>query len=151
MTEIDTTHDRALHSAPGPEEPTIEGVSAGAGARPREASALWLRLAAAARWLRSELSPPDVWTQPRPSLRQVVTYALRGAWTAETGLARVLGVAYMGAVAVPLAAVGYTLVWIVERPARLAAAAALYAALLHMPLVSTVTRLMLAPVFWIVP
>lgn len=70
------------------------------------------------------VTPPDVWSTDRPSLSKAWAYAARGEWTREDGLPRRAGQAYAFA-AVPVIGLLYLLAWVVERPARLAAAALL--------------------------
>lgn len=69
--------------------------------------------------------PPDIWSDDRPSLRKLWLYAVYGRWTRASGPIRVAGAIY-GAVAMAFTTVLYLLAWIVERPARLAVATALY-------------------------
>ncbi|MFC5268486.1 hypothetical protein ACFPJ1_40810 [Kribbella qitaiheensis] len=69
--------------------------------------------------------PPDIWSDDRPSLRKVWLYGVYGRWTHADGFARFAGAAYATVIALPLHALAYTALWIVERPARLAVAAVL--------------------------
>lgn len=70
-------------------------------------------------------TPPEIWSQPRPSLSQVAAYAWKGGWTGEESTSRRLGCIYVALVSIPAHAVGYVVLWLVERPARLAVTAAL--------------------------
>jgi hypothetical protein len=76
--------------------------------------------------------PPELWSEPRPSLQQIWNYARHGAWTADepgrVTAARVAGVAY-GVVVIAVHAVTYSLNWVVERPGRLLVAGGLAALL----------------------
>jgi hypothetical protein len=65
--------------------------------------------------------PPDIWRQPRPSLSDVWAYARHGAWTHGIGPVRRVGAFYALLIALPLHCAGYYLLWITERPSRLAA------------------------------
>lgn len=79
--------------------------------------------------LRGVFSPPEIWSEKRPSLRDVWLYAKSGPWAAESGVWRALGKWYARVIALPTHAVGYYLLWILERPSRLFAAGLLYAVL----------------------
>ncbi|WP_020393438.1 hypothetical protein [Kribbella catacumbae] len=68
-------------------------------------------------------TPPDVWSDDRPSLKKLWYYATHGVWTGEKTPARMLAVMYAFGLAIPLTALGYYLLWLVERPARLIIAA----------------------------
>lgn len=70
-------------------------------------------------------TPPEIWSQPRPSLSQVAAYAWKGGWTGEETASRRLGCVYAALVSIPAHAVGYVVLWLVERPARLAVTAVL--------------------------
>jgi hypothetical protein len=70
-------------------------------------------------------TPPEIWSQPRPSLAQVAAYAWRGSWTGEDTASRQLGRVYAALVSIPAHAVGYVLLWLIERPARFAVTALL--------------------------
>jgi hypothetical protein len=70
--------------------------------------------------VRDLVRPPDVWSDPRPSLRSLWLYAVYGKWTGERTPSRYAGVAYAALVAMPIHCATYLLNWIVERPARLA-------------------------------
>lgn len=78
-------------------------------------------------------SPPDIWSQDRPSLRQVWAYAAHGDWTGPNGTPRRVGQVYALAVAVPVVAVAYTLAWAAERGSRLAALTVLLVLLAQVP------------------
>ena len=62
--------------------------------------------------------PPDIWSEKRPSLRDIWLYARYGRWTQQTGVLRVLGCLDSMFIVVPFHAVTYLANWIVERPAR---------------------------------
>lgn len=66
--------------------------------------------------------PPDIWSEKRPSLRDLWMYGVYGRWTSTTGFARWAGTGY-ALLSMLGHAVGYTLLWIVERPARFLVAA----------------------------
>ncbi|SFG53448.1 hypothetical protein SAMN05421678_106266 [Actinopolymorpha cephalotaxi] len=76
------------------------------------------RLAPVVRGMR----PPEVWETGRPSLRQVWHYAAYGQWTGQGTVGRILGITYAVLVTLPALTAGYYLLWVLERPARLAAA-----------------------------
>jgi len=65
-------------------------------------------------------TPPEIWSQPRPSLSQLAAYAWRGSWTGEDTTSRTLGRVYAALVSIPLHALAYVVLWLIERPARLA-------------------------------
>jgi len=67
--------------------------------------------------------PPDIWSDKRPSLRDLWLYGVYGRWTQASGPVRVLGALYATVVAMPVHAATYLVNWIVERPARLLVAA----------------------------
>jgi hypothetical protein len=68
------------------------------------------------------VTPPDVWSDDRPSLKKIWYYARHGVWTGEKTPARVLATLY-AFITLPFTALGYYLLWIIERPARLIVAA----------------------------
>jgi hypothetical protein len=70
------------------------------------------------------VTPPDIWSDDRPSLRKIWLYGVYGRWTAATGPLRVAGAVYASLAAL-IHAAAYMVLWIVERPARFAVAAAL--------------------------
>lgn len=70
--------------------------------------------------------PPDIWSDKRPSLRDLWLYGVYGRWTQASGPVRVLGALYASVVAMPITTVLYLAAWIVERPARVAVVTALY-------------------------
>jgi hypothetical protein len=70
-------------------------------------------------------TPPDIWSDDRPSLRKLWLYSRYGQWTGPATLGRVLATVYTICVAFPLTSLGYLALWIVERPARLIIAALL--------------------------
>lgn len=63
-------------------------------------------------------TPPEIWSEARPSLAQVAAYAWRGSWTGEDTASRQLGRIYAALVSIPAHAVAYVLLWLIERPAR---------------------------------
>jgi hypothetical protein len=83
--------------------------------------------------IREAFTPPDIWSQERPSLSQIWAYAARGEWTNKTGLPRRGGQVYAVAVAFPVVGFAYLVAWTAERFARLVAAAVLLALLAQVP------------------
>ncbi|MEQ4209631.1 hypothetical protein [Actinopolymorpha sp. B9G3] len=77
--------------------------------------------------------PPEIVSERRPSLAEVVRYAREAPYAPTEGALRTAGTGYAFTVAVPVYAVTYMLAWICERPARLASAAALVAAFSFTP------------------
>lgn len=69
--------------------------------------------------------PPDIWSDKRPSLRDLWLYGVYGRWTQASGFVRVAGAVYASVVAMPFHTLTYLANWIVERPARLLAVAAI--------------------------
>jgi hypothetical protein len=69
------------------------------------------------------VTPPDLWSDDRPSLRKVFLYGAYGRWTAADGFWRYAGAAYATVIALPITAGLYLLQWLIERPARLLVAA----------------------------
>jgi len=92
------------------------------------ARATWAPVAA---WLRANLRPPLVWTEPPASLADLSHYAHEQPYAAKYGIARLAGVWWNRVVAMPLSAVAYYGAWIVQRPSRVAALAVLYTVLAH--------------------
>ena len=78
-------------------------------------------------------SPPDIWSQDRPSLSSVWAYASHGDWTNPAGAPRRIGQMYALLASVPVVAIAYTLAWTAERPARLAAVIVLLVLLAQVP------------------
>lgn len=64
------------------------------------------------------VTPPDIWSDDRPSLRKIWLYARYGRWTDHTGVWRVLGQIDAFAIVLPPHAILYFLLWLWERPAR---------------------------------
>lgn len=81
----------------------------------------------------SMFTPPDIWSQDRPSLSKVWAYATRGDWTGDTGLPRRVGQVYALLVAVPVIAVCSLIEWSVERGSRMAAVIVLLVLLAQVP------------------
>lgn len=65
--------------------------------------------------------PPELWTERQPSLKDAYHYAWFGEWTGPNTFGRFLGRCYAAAVSIPALFVGYLLLWVIVRPARLAA------------------------------
>ena len=68
------------------------------------------------------VTPPDIWSDDRPSLRKVLLYGRYGRWTDASGPFRVAGTIY-AAIAGAVTGVLYLVAWVVERPSRVAVAA----------------------------
>lgn len=81
----------------------------------------------------SMFTPPDIWSQDRPSLSKVWAYATRGGWTGDTGLPRRAGQVYALLVALPVIAVCSLIEWSVERGSRMAAVIVLLVLLAQVP------------------
>lgn len=84
-------------------------------------------------WARDVFTPPDIWSQDRPSLKKIWANATRGEWTNKTGLPRRLGQLDAILIAVPLVAAAYTIAWIAERPSRRVATVVLLVLLAAVP------------------
>lgn len=69
------------------------------------------------------VTPPDIWSDDRPSLKKITLYGVFGRWTHADGPLRVAGAIYATLISLPCHALGYTFLWIVERPARFLVAA----------------------------
>jgi len=83
--------------------------------------------------VREAFTPPDIWSQERPSLSQMWAYAAHGEWTNKTGLPRRAGQMYAVTVAFPVAGFAYLVAWTAERFARLVAATVLLVLLTQVP------------------
>lgn len=83
--------------------------------------------------VREAFTPPDIWSQERPSLSQIWAYAAHGEWTNKTGLPRRAGQLDAIFIAVPLVALAYTIAWIAERPSRRIATVVLLVLLAQVP------------------
>ncbi|GAA5021754.1 hypothetical protein [Actinopolymorpha pittospori] len=77
--------------------------------------------------------PPEIVSERRPSLAEVVAYARRAPYAPDQGPRRTAGLGYAFVVAVPVYAVAYICAWICERPARLVSALMLVAAFCFTP------------------
>jgi len=88
------------------------------------------RLALAQARLRRTWIPPDIVRHNRPSLLRVIAYAWRGDWGPKKGAWRAAGKIYSVLLGIELVALGYTIAWIGERPARLFAGGLLGVAVL---------------------
>lgn len=86
------------------------------------------RLATAKRRLRATWIPPDIWSQNRPSLLQVIAHAWYGEWGPKTGFWRVAGRLDAVLFGVPGVTILYYVAWIWERPARRLCAILLFSA-----------------------
>jgi hypothetical protein len=86
------------------------------------------RLAASKARLRATWIPPDIWSQNRPSLLQVIAHAWYGDWGPKTGPWRLAGRIDAVLFGVPLVALFYSLAWIAERFSRRLCAIILYSA-----------------------
>lgn len=83
--------------------------------------------------VRDAFTPPDIWSQERPSLSQIWAYATHGEWTNPKGGPRRVGQAYAAVVAFPVAGLAYLLAWVAERPSRLLATVVLLVLLAQVP------------------
>jgi hypothetical protein len=63
-------------------------------------------------------SGPEIWSEQRPSLRNLWMYARYGEYTAADGLVRKAGLVWVITVAWPITARAYLKAWIIERPGR---------------------------------
>lgn len=97
------------------------------------------RFYAALAWVQATFTPPDIWSKERPSLRQIWEYAAHGEWTTPDGTPRTAGRAYAMVVALPGAALGYSIQWVTERVTRFAGASVLLFLLRHIPPLSWLT------------
>lgn len=103
------------------------------------------RRAGAKRWV----TPPNIATEPRPSLSAVWGYARAGDYThAEGGPVRNAGVAYGATVVTPAHAVGYMTLWVIERASRLVPALALVRLAWEWPPVRMTAKALATPVRW---
>lgn len=73
--------------------------------------------------------PPDIWSERRPSLRDLWLYGVYGRWTQVDGPVRFAGAVY-ATVSLAVHAVGYLALWVVERPSRFMVAATVAALLI---------------------
>lgn len=64
------------------------------------------------------LVPPEIWSQPRPSLRDQLAYARHAMWGPRTGVARGAAQVWFWAVSLPTSAMAYYWEWLWERPSR---------------------------------
>lgn len=91
-------------------------------ARPRTRARIQAR--EACRKVATTFDPPELWSDRQESLRDVYYYARYGEWTGAGTAGRTLGRAYALLVSLPVVAVLYFAAWIVRRPARGIAGAA---------------------------
>jgi hypothetical protein len=70
-------------------------------------------------------SPPELWQYRQPSLRDIASYAWYGQQTGVRTLGRFASKTYAVLVALPITALMYLALWVIERPSRLAVIAAL--------------------------
>jgi hypothetical protein len=80
--------------------------------------------------VRDFVVPPDIWSDRRPSLRDIWLYGVYGRWTHADGPVRFAGAIYATVIAFPLHALGYLALWLVERPSRFLVAATVAALLI---------------------
>ncbi|PRX92015.1 hypothetical protein [Allonocardiopsis opalescens] len=90
-------------------------------------------------------TPPEIWAESRPSLRDIHTYATKGDWTSATGRARTAGVWYGRLVAIPVTAGAYYLAWLAERPSRAIATLVLLVCLWQIPFIRSIASVLLSP------
>lgn len=109
--------DQAKHPADTPETPHSAHTDS-------EHRGWWGRV-------RGHVVPPEIWQNPRPGLGDLWAYARHGTWTDGPGPWRRAGQLYALLVALPLHAAGYWLLWLVERPTRLAGGVLLAVAIGH--------------------
>lgn len=102
-------------------------------------------------WLRAlrGLTPPEIWSEDRPSLRKQWYYAAYGSYTGKSGVARALGKAYARFVSLPTSALAYYFEWICERPSRLIAALVLAFIAAQIPAVRWLIATLTAPLAWL--
>jgi hypothetical protein len=80
--------------------------------------------------LRGRFTPPDLWTNDRPSLRQSWEWAVRGEHLPDDDPVRLTACIVAG-ITIPLRAVLLYLDWLLEHPSRLVAAAVLVFAVIQ--------------------
>lgn len=152
-TYVESRGDSALRTVHPPGEVASARIAdARASAHEDGARSRLERAGARGRGLARCFAPPDIWAQRRPSLSEVVAYPRRGAWTSDEakGL-RLLALAYVCAIGVPVAAIAYIAAWVAERPSRAIATAVLAAVAAQIPALRAVAGVVLAPVFWLIP
>ncbi|MBE2998716.1 hypothetical protein IDM40_08375 [Nocardiopsis sp. HNM0947] len=69
-------------------------------------------------WVKESFTPPEIWSEDRPSLRKQLDYARQGAWGPEEGWPRYLALAAFWGVSFPTSVAAYALEWVGERPSR---------------------------------
>lgn len=72
--------------------------------------------------VKDAVTPPDIWSDDRPSLRKLWLYGVYGRWTRATGPVRVAGVCW-ASLALVVHGVLYIVGWTFERPSRFFVAA----------------------------
>jgi hypothetical protein len=68
--------------------------------------------------VKDAIQPPDIWSDRRPSLREIWLYGVYGRWTRAKGPVRIAGAVYATVIALPIHALAYIFCWLAERPAR---------------------------------
>jgi hypothetical protein len=86
-------------------------------------------------YLRGLVTPPAIWSEDRPALSKVWAYASRGEQAPPTGWPR-RGAQVFAVVTFPLQFALELVQWVLERPARTAAAVVLVVVLAQFPPVS---------------
>lgn len=94
--------------------------------------------------LRTEFTPPDVWSKPRPSLREITHYGRYGQQIPDDGLARAASVAWSWLATVN-ATVAYAWQWVTERPSRTTVALVLVTLAALVPTTRAVLTVLLWP------
>lgn len=106
-------------------------ASASAAARARIANQAAITGRDTATRMMAAFTPPDIWSEQRPCLRELWLYARHGTQAGTHGSARGWARAWAVLVTLPLALTAYYLAWLAERPARFVAALLLYTVLAH--------------------
>lgn len=118
-----TTGPTTGHSSSGDGMPVLE-LPATTGQQPDSKPATTPRWRAHLRSSLTQVCTPPRFVSERPvSLLEAIAYARRGEWTEAPdgqGPARELALVYAYLVAIPVMSLAHLVIWVVERPARLA-------------------------------
>ena len=99
-------------------------------------------------WAKESFTPPEIWSQDRPSLAKQFTYAQKGAWGPQKGWRRKAALVAFWAVSLPTSAAAYGLEWVGERPSRWLVALVLLSLTYQIPYVPEVLGVLVRIPAW---
>ena len=130
-----------------PEPPALAEVAvAGQGDAPVKVGHGWgERLG---KWARESFTPPEIWSEDRPSLSKQLAYAREGLWGPKKGWHRTAAQVAFWGVSFPTSAAAYAIEWVGERPSRWITALVLISLAYQLPYVPEAVEVLIRIPAW---